>query len=74
MLGAFTSVMSPGLLVRSHLVGIPAWKSDWVVSVRQPLAGAGVSEKSCVVVKPSLITILVRVTELNPGKLTVMPG
>src|SRR5207248_5361474 len=37
MEAAFTSVTSPGLLVRSQLVATPVWKSVCVVSVRQLL-------------------------------------
>src|SRR5260370_40096893 len=49
---------SPGLLVRSQLVGTPPWKSAWVVSVRQPLVGASVREKFWVRVRPSFTTML----------------
>jgi hypothetical protein len=44
------SVTSPGLVVRSTVLAVPAWKSAWLVSVRQALPAAGVSAKFCVVV------------------------
>ncbi len=64
MLAAFSSMTSPGLAVRSTFVGTPVWKSAWVVSVGQALAGAVPSEKSFVVVAPSVTTMLVTVLEV----------
>ena len=50
--------------MRSTFVGTPVWKSACVVSVRQPLAGAGVSAKFRVVVALSFTTMFVNVLEL----------
>src|SRR5579859_3993666 len=66
ILGALVRITSPGLLVRSQLVKTPARKSACEVSVMQPLVGASINEKFCVVVRPSLITILATVRELYP--------
>ena len=74
MLAALARMTSPGLFVRSQLVGIPAKKSAWDVSVMQPLVCASVSEKFCVVVKPSLITMFATVSDVYPGKLAVRFG
>src|SRR5436305_6019072 len=72
--GAFTRRTSPGLVVRSTLVATPVWKSAWVVSTGQALVGAVPSEKFCVVVLPSVMTMLVTVLELYPGALAVSLG
>src|SRR5947199_2870550 len=68
------STTFPGLATRSVLDGTPVWKSAWVVSARHALVGAVVSEKSCVVVLPSVTTTLAAVLELYPGALAVMLG
>ena len=57
MNGAFNSVTSPGLEMTSTFVRTPVSKSACVVSVRQALGGAAVSEKFWVVVAPSFTTI-----------------
>src|SRR5436305_10204419 len=40
MKGAFVSVTSPGLVLRSRFDDTPVWKSAWVESLGQALAGA----------------------------------
>ena len=50
----------------------PVWKSACVVSVRQALVGAAVSEKFCVVVPPSVTTIDEAEAEENPGLLAII--
>src|SRR4051812_23472361 len=65
--GAFSSLTSPGLLVRSQLVATPVWKSACVVSVKQPLAAAVLSAKFCVAVLPSATVIGPADAELYPG-------
>ena len=72
--GGLSNTTSPGLTVRFTLVGTPAWKSACVVSVRQALVGAALSEKFCVVVAPSFTTMFAAVLELYPGALAVMLG
>jgi len=72
--GAFRRTTLPGLAVRSTEVGTPVWKSDWLVSTKQPEVGAVVSEKSFVVVVLSVTTIFVTLPELNPGLLAVSLG
>jgi len=65
---------SPGLVVRSTLVGTPRWNSACVVSVRHAATAAVPREKSCVVVPPSVSTMFVAVLEVYPGALAVMVG
>ena len=72
--GVFTSVTLPALVVKSTFVGMPVWKSSVVVSVRQALAGAVASEKFCIVVLPSVTTMLLAVLEIYPAALAVMVG
>src|SRR5712671_1331090 len=60
----FNSVTAPGLPVRSQLVAIPVWKSAWVVSVKQLLVGAALSEKSRVVASKSVTAMLTNVCEV----------
>jgi hypothetical protein len=74
MLGAFSRMTSPGLVIRSTFVATPIWKSFCVVSVRQPLVAAAVSEKFRVVVVLSITTMLEAVLELKPASLAVMLG
>src|SRR5947209_15256142 len=61
MAGKSNRMTLPGLAVRLVLVGMPAWKSACVVSVRHALAAAVPSEKFCVVVPPSAMTMLLAV-------------
>src|SRR6185369_2072883 len=56
--GGIVNFTSPGLALGSTLVETPARKSDCVVSVRHPAAGAAASEKSCDVVPPSVTTLV----------------
>src|ERR1051325_5632457 len=74
--GAFESITSPGLVVRSSAADgtPPARKSVCVVSVRQALVGAAVKEKFCVVVPPSVTTMLEADAVTNPGLLAVSDG
>src|SRR6266436_8075661 len=72
--GAFKSVKSPGLVFRSTLVETPVRKSLCVVSVKQALAAAVASEKSCVVVPPSVTTIDEADAGKDPGKIAVIDG
>src|SRR4051812_29388307 len=58
----------------SRLVATPAWKSAWVVSVRQALGGAAVNEKFCVVVPPSVTTMDEAEAGPNPGLPAVIDG
>src|SRR5450631_1284283 len=67
-------ITSPGLVVRSVFDCTPVWKSSCVVSTKQPFAGAALSEKFCVVVLPSVMTMFVAVLELYPGALAVTLG
>ena len=74
MAAAFTSVTSPGLLVRSQLVATPVWKSACVVSVRQLLVGAALSEKFCVVAAKVVTVTPATVCAIYPGARAVMLG
>src|SRR5581483_11585529 len=70
----FASTTSPGLALRSTLLGTPAWKSVCDVSVRQAPLGAVDSAKFWVVALPSVTAILVAEAGLQPGKVAVMLG
>src|ERR1041385_1851480 len=74
MKSGLASLTSPGLALRLTLFGMPARKSPCVVSVRNALVGAAASAKSCVVVLPSVTTMLEAEAEVYPGKLAVMVG
>ena len=74
MRSGLRSSTSPGLTARSTFVATPVWKSACVVSVRHALVGAEPSEKSCVVVLPSVTTMGEAVLELYPGALAVALG
>jgi len=74
MAGTVPSFASPGLDVRSTDEGTPAWKSAWVVSVRQPLWGADAREKFRTVVPPSVTATPAEALVRKPIALAEMPG
>src|SRR6185436_8401695 len=53
VLSGAASWTTPGLVVRSQLVGTPRWKVVWLLSVKQPLEAAVVSAKFRVSTPPS---------------------
>jgi hypothetical protein len=68
------STALPGLVTRSTFVGTPVCRSACVVSTRQADVAALPSEKSRVVVPPSVTTSAVKVTLSKLVALAVMLG
>jgi hypothetical protein len=58
---------SPGLAVRSQLLGVPCWKSLCDVSTKQPLVAAAERVKFCVAVPPSGTAIVEAEPVLKPA-------